>query len=373
MNSPKLDKLLQSCVQCGLCLSHCATYLVTGNEVLSPRGRLQLLKHWQNNEPDSDQFDALDSCIGCLACESACPSGVPYDLIEQGKSRATPGWRTHLAKPLSSPAVLSTLSKISDTGIGHASKVAPRSLSDTELTALLDELSGQKTIMRGPVSTGGPSVMLFPGCVNSTMLSNSQNRLIQLLESAGCEVKFPRTWNCCGAVASHLDNHELAETQHKQNLETDCDYIVVEAAGCGRELKEYAGEKVIDAALLLSKLNLELMETQLKVAMHYPCHSLHGQKIVDEPKQLLNNFVQAIDPHEPEVCCGSGGTFTLFHKELSIQAGKRKAEMLTDTNSDLAITSNAGCIGQLSNSLGESMPIIPLTDLVWYLQTRSKA
>ncbi|MBT7310554.1 (Fe-S)-binding protein, partial [bacterium] len=368
-----LDNLLQSCVQCGLCLSHCATYLVTGNEAFSPRGRLQLLKHWQNSEPDKDQLHALDSCIGCLACESACPSGVPYDLIEQGKSRATPNWRKHLASPLSNPKSLQLFSKLSEIGIGYASKITPKSMTDEKLVSLLDGLTKQKTAVRQLTKIDSPSVMLFPGCVNSTMLSRSQKRLIQLLESAGCRVEFPESWNCCGAVASHLDNHSLTEIQHKQNLKTDCDYIVVEAAGCGRELKSYAGDKVIDASVLLSKLNLNLHETDLKVAMHYPCHSLHGQKIVEEPRRLLANAVQAIDPHEPEVCCGSGGTFTLFHKELSIQAGKRKAKMLTDTTCDIAITSNAGCLGQLTNSLGKSMPIIPLTDLVWYLQTRCKA
>ncbi|MEN8007615.1 MAG: (Fe-S)-binding protein [Candidatus Krumholzibacteriota bacterium] len=429
----QLDNLLRQCVQCGLCLPHCATWLATGNEVQSPRGRLLLLGEMlPSTEAVSVPgvfLQAFDQCIGCRACETACPSGVPFSLLEYGQQRAV-GLLTDRADGLPRPAVPgSVLRRLDRTGfLGFMSGVAglargllaalagrtwrhrlagspagagqlvrllgsmptsPR--TDGELLRMLDGLSGGKSggksggelqgegrsLQPGP----GPRIAFFRGCANAALLPGTSRRLHDLLVEAGCRIEEPVTQDCCGALAAHTGRPGRAADLRGRNREAFSGalaagaVIVAEAAGCSHELGQYGEdfqEKVIDATVLLAGLDLPPAgRVPLRVVYHDPCHARHGQGIVTEPRQLLQAIpgLELVEPVEAEVCCGSGGAWGLRYPEISADLGRRKAANLIAAGADLVVTSNPGCLGQIADALlldAPDLPILPLTDLIWY-------
>ena len=433
----RLDELLRQCIQCGLCLPHCATWLATGNEVQSPRGRLLLLGELvrtSNTNTDTvtvpDAFlQAFDQCIGCRACETACPSGVPFTLLEHGQLLAAevsphrldlpgPAVPGAVLRRMDQPGILGFISRVVglvqgvltvvlgrtwrqklDRGPAGAGRLvrllgslprAPR--SDEELVRMLDGLCGLETQPGpgSPYSTGliapgsdpkGPRVAFFRGCANSGLLPGTSRRLRDLLSASGCRLEEPVAQDCCGALALHTGRPGRAADLRRRNRDAfdqalnDGTAIVAEAAGCGHELKEYGDDfrtGVVDAAVFLAGLDLPPPgSVPLKVAYHDPCHARHGQGIVDEPRKLLKAIpnLEIVEPTEPEVCCGSGGAWGLRYPELSDELGRRKAADLAATGADLVVTSNPGCLGQIADGLhlvAPDLPILPLTDLLWY-------
>ena len=435
MDVNHLDELLRQCVQCGLCLPHCATWLATGNEVQSPRGRLLLLGELirpsgPNTAAVPDAFlQAFDQCIGCRACETACPSGVPFTLLEYGQLRAkevsplrsglpVPAIPGAFLRRMDQPGFLEFLSRVVDlvrgllavtwgktwrrrlargpAGTGRLVRLLgslPTSArSDTELVKMLDGLCGRETrrvsgsphVVRLEVTgnrPSGPRVAFFRGCANAGLLPGTSRRLRDLLSASGCRLEEPGSQDCCGALATHTGRPGRSADLRRRNREafagalTDGTAIVAEAAGCSHELKEYGDEfrtGVVDAVVFLAGLDLPPMgSVALKVVYHDPCHARHGQGIVDEPRKLLAAIggLEIVEPAEPEVCCGSGGAWGLRYPELSDELGRRKASDLAATGADLVVTSNPGCLGQIADGLqviAPDLPILPLTDLLWY-------
>ena len=444
----QLDRWLRVCIQCGLCLPYCATFLATGNEVQSPRGRLLLLQRivtGQVAEDDPDLLRAFDLCLGCRACATACPSGIAFQLFDHAKDLAftrLPGARDLPGGArLSSPGFLRWLRRGADLArsvLGacagarwrerlEAARPAflarwarllgtvPRSCDrDSDLIDLLDGLVTVAQGRRAPdIAAGGevlaagedpdpvqaaadetmageaataPVVAFFRGCASAALLPGTSRRLRRLLKAAGCRVIVPAEQACCGALAGHTGQPHLADAQRQRNVAAfraaqgegsaaDWDWMVVEAAGCGLELQGYPAEiadRVRDACVLLSELRLpRAREVPLRVALHDACHARHGQHIVSEPRRLLRRIplLELLEPAEPEVCCGSGGAYSLQHPELSAAMGRRKAEMLAATDADLIVTTNPGCLGQIADGLAlvaPELPIVPLTDLLWY-------
>ncbi len=421
-----LDLLLRSCIQCGLCLPHCATYLASGSEVQSPRGRLLLLRDLLAGRLPRGQRDVLrafDLCLGCHACETACPSGVSFELFEFAKAlafrelpgaglpfpglrlssrsglrvlRAGAGLARSLLRRLRGPAWRQRLARGPAWLRPWARKLGTLPCSperNAELVALLDGLAARARLRAGGgaaasaapstagAGTGAPAVAFFRGCVNDVLLPGSARRLRDLLAAAGCRLLVPAGQECCGALAAHTGRGDVAARQRAGNSKAlgaalaGCDALVVEAAGCGLELKGYPPEvaaKVVDAAVLLADLPLpRLRPVPLRVVLHDPCHARHGQGIITEPRRLLRRIpgLQLCEPEEAEVCCGSGGAYSLMHPDLSAAMGRRKAEKLAATGADLVVTGNPGCLGQIADALAfvaPELPVIPLTDLVWY-------
>lgn len=427
-----LAELLRSCVQCGLCLPHCATYLGTGNEVQSPRGRLlllgDLLAHEGQTAPDS-YLAAFDQCIGCRACETVCPSGVPFSLMEHGQYLAA-GWIGGTDQPRPEPAVPGPVLRRLDSPdflrvLGRTAAVVrqlcqvvlgdrwrqrlnagpapvdrlsrllnsmPASPdSDDRLVALLDQLvirSGGSVIAGGaPIQgvAGNPSgrpLDFFSGCANAGLLPATSRRLVDVLTRSGFDVRFPAGQECCGALAAHTGRAGRAATLQRRNeeafgqaAETELIPIVVEAAGCGLALADYGPDfsaRVNDAvSLLVAADRPSLRPVPLRVAFHDPCHARHGQKIVTAPRQLLDAIPELTwcEATEMEVCCGSGGAWGLRYPELSADLARRKAADLAATGADLIVTTNPGCLGQINDGLAleaPDVPILPLTDLWWY-------
>ena len=418
MAAPELardvDELLRRCIQCGLCLPHCATWLATGNEVQSPRGRLVLLGEAATGGcPDASFLAAFDTCIGCRACETACPSGVPFSLLERGQDMArgrvpvegsVPGF---LLRRLDRSAWLSLLRRSAHAGRTVLRLLAGRHwrqrLDQVPLARLLGsvptspgpdaDLVGTLDAMTGLAGPWGPPevaadrptpVVLFRGCANVGLLPGSWRRTGDLLRAAGYEVVVAPGQDCCGALAAHTGRPGRRAALRRANRDALAGIpaetpVVVEAAGCGLELRGYEDEvaaRVVDATVMLAAADLPSPgRVPLKVAIHDPCHLRHGQGIVDEPRILLGRIpgIEVLEPEEPEICCGSGGTWGLRYPEMSMELGRRKARLLAATGADLVVTTNPGCLGQIADGLAleaPGLPILPLTDLVWYAVVR---
>lgn len=431
-----LDELLRSCVQCGLCLPHCATFLATGNEVQSPRGRLILLREMLDHpqETATAYLAAFDQCIGCHACEAACPSGVPFTLLEYGQEQASrrlkaadlPDSEPVLPKPLlqllDRRPVLKTAQAVTriarrflegsvgpdwrrraEAAGGLRADVArmlgtlPATVeSDADLLAHIErrEAKGDGPVRSDhaarpaeTVSGPLPDVAFFRGCANDALLAPTSRRLLEVLAAIGCRVRVPGGQECCGALASHTGSPQRAERLREGNLRAFEDLgarerILIEAAGCGMEWKSrYPGltDRVADAVCLLAVLPAPALgAVPLRVAVHDPCHARHGQGIHAEPRRLLRRIpgLDVAEPAESEVCCGSGGAWGLRYPELSAELGRRKAARLAETGADVVVTSNPGCLGQIADGLALEAPellILPLTDLYWVSMRRALA
>jgi len=228
--------------------------------------------------------------------------------------------------------------------------------------------------------SSGLRIVFFRGCANAGFLPESSRRLKEILAWSGWAVMDPGGQECCGALASHTGRPGRAAALASANaglivpLLEETVRVVVEAAGCGHEMKGHPAlaDHVADAVQLLSEIDLPpLGSLPLKVALHDPCHARHGQGLVAEPRSLLARIpgVTVLEPAEEEVCCGSGGAWGLRYPEISDDLGRRKAAFLAATGADVIVTSNPGCLGQIADGLAftdNSPPIIPLTDLVWY-------
>ena len=412
-----LQVLLRQCVHCGLCLGTCATYLATGDETLSPRGRLLLLGEalaaagtgdpgaWPRCLPP-DTRRALELCLGCRACATACPSGVPFALFEAALAAAVrpdpPLLR--LVRPERLPwlrrlggAAESVLRRLLGTrwrerlarwplGGARLARLLgsrPAAPDDRALAALLDRRTGLRTAAwNGPAPVPARRrAVLFRGCADAGLLPAAQARLVRLLRAAGFAVTAPADQVCCGALDAHGGRPAAAQRYRRRNLAAlatacgDGAPLVVQAAGCGLELRHYpepVGSAVSDAVALLADADLPpLRRVPLTVAIHDPCHARHGQSLVAAPRRLLGRLpgVTVVEPADPEVCCGSGGPYALLHPVFSAVMGRRKARELAALGADVVVTSNPGCLGQLRDALAREapeLPVILLTDLVWY-------
>jgi glycolate oxidase iron-sulfur subunit len=415
----RLDTLLRSCIECGLCLPHCATYLASGNEALSPRGRLLLLRHERTLPLAPAVRASFDLCLGCQACVTACPSGIAPELLEHLSTLADPraGWAGPVpVRALERSRVLAVVKRTVTLGRRFARSVAgvdwrrrleagPKPLrraarllgtlpsspdGDVDLLRRLDALCGpvQASVPASvppAIEGNGPTVAIFAGCADDALLPGTARRLRDLLVAAGCRVHDVPRQDCCGALAAHTGRPRRAAHLRARNQAAfashlaACEHVVVAAAGCGQELAshpEVLGGKAVDAVVLLSRLpSPSLQPLPLRVAVHDPCHARHTRGILAEPRSLLARIpgLEVVEPAEGEVCCGSAGVYALRHPELAAAMGRRKAEALAATGCHLVVTTNPGCLGQIADALSVIAPevaILPLTDLVWYAWKR---
>jgi glycolate oxidase iron-sulfur subunit len=399
--SEKIDYVrYQECVHCGLCTASCPTYLELGDENDSPRGRIYLMRAVADGRLGfSDPVrEHLGLCLDCRACESACPSGVQYGrLIEPFKvalqQSAPRGKRPSLlqrvvlehifphasrvrmalapARLLQKWGVLDWFERVGLT------KLLPPTLR--RLHAMLPELSPTPSPplpdVLPPVGPKRARVALFLGCVADAIFPETNAATARVLQQNGCEVVVPPAQVCCGAIHYHSGVEgpaiELARTNLAAFDPDEFDAIIVNAAGCGAMLKDYAHllppddhvaaerfvAKVRDISEYLVELGpiLPTREVPLKVTYHDACHLCHGQQVRNQPRQLLGMIpgVELVPLDESELCCGAAGTYNLTQPEMSERLGVRKMDRIEQSGAETVAVGNVGCILQIARKIKE--------------------
>ena len=410
---PPSDELIDDCVHCGFCLPTCPTYVLEGNETNSPRGRIYLMKMGKAGEVPMDQefVDNFDACLGCMACVTACPSGVKYDqLIEAVRPQIERNWeRTRADRAfrwmiftlfpyparLRPAAFFGTLYQrlgvrrlLAATGLLRRLPARLRAME-----ALLPDLSLASVVARQPaftpaVGTSRHRVGLLSGCVQRVFFGDVNAAATRVLAAEGCDVIAPKAQQCCGALSSHAGREEEAAERARHLIDVfeaaDVQSVVVNVAGCGSSMKEYAlllrddpayaeravafSAKVRDISELLAELGPVAPRHPIpaRVAYHDACHLAHAQGIRAQPRAVLRGIPEltVMDIPEADICCGSAGIYNLVQPEPAEELGRRKVDHIRTTEPDAVVTANAGCLLQIRRYLDAGVPLLHPVQLV---------
>ncbi len=414
--APAVDyELLLDCVHCGLCTSACPTYVETGNEAESPRGRIYLMRQVIDGALDLDRAvkGHLDSCLNCRACETACPSGVQYGrLIEPFREQMEhlePGRTTAPLTALQRWMLLHVFPSRSRTRLALAparllqwsgidwaletsglTRLLPKSLRTMKgMLPPLKRHYGSLPVVLPAVGPKRARVGLFLGCVADAIYPATNSATAKVLQANGCEVVIPRGQVCCGALHYHNADEAQARTLAATNADLfnglGVDAVVTNAAGCGAMLKDYAHlmhahpaadsaarfqAKVRDICEFLDDLGLvpPPHRVETKVAYHDPCHLRHAQQIYKAPRNLLEAIpgLELVPLPESEICCGAAGSYNLTQPEMAARLGDRKAANIIATGAAAVATGNVGCLMQITRHLREAgVAVVHPVDLLW--------
>ena len=407
-----VDELISRCVHCGLCLPTCPTYALLGVEMDSPRGRIRLMKNVLDGRLDADSAgydDHIYKCLDCRACETACPSGVEFGKLVEGAraqiERSRPRGAAQrfirwvvFRQLLTHHARLALLARLGHAGkrLGVARVMRPLPLG-RRLASLLDLVPDRAPSARRLPSRLAPAgpvrarVALFQGCVMRAAFAETNAATARVLARNGVEVLVPDDQTCCGALHAHAGERADARELARRNIAyldgLGVDAFIVNAAGCGANLKEYGwllredpvwhdraerfSGRVKDAIEFLADLGLSAQPGPLEGRVTYddPCHLLHGQKVKAQPRTLIQAIpgLTFVELPEADWCCGSAGIYNVTQPELSRQLLHRKVERLRGTAADLVVTANPGCEMQLASGLrsdGSRATVIHLMDLL---------
>lgn len=394
---------LKTCVSCGLCLNDCPTYRVLGDEADSPRGRIQLIRALVATEgrPEESLVSHLDACLVCRACETACPSGVPFGRIMEGareviRERAPQGGLGGKAVDIG----LATVSRPGRVGLatmvgglyvrsGLQSIVRRLHLLPGRLAAMDRLLTAPEGPSYVPRERGGADLALFAGCVMRTGFGETQRATARVLERGGQTVGSPTTQVCCGALHAHAGDGRSARALARENIAAFGDGaapIVVNAAGCGAHLKAYGevlahdpawaeratafAARVRDASEVAAPgAPASGVAPGTRVVYQDACHLAHGQRIRRQPRALLQAIpgVTLVPIQDPERCCGSAGIYNLTHPEVAGELQRQKVEAILAAAPDVVVSANPGCILQLRAGLAEAGGNIPVVHLFRFL------
>ena len=397
------EKILRSCVHCGFCTATCPTYVLLGDELDSPRGRIYLIKDMlENDRPASESVvKHVDRCLSCLSCMSTCPSGVNYmHLVDHARTHIERTFkrplfertvRGLLASVMPFPAKFGVLLRLAKLG-KMFSPVMPKllrgMLSLAPSTPLAKPLPAGRTIWSAE-GQRKKRVILMQGCVQQVLAGQINDATIRVLTRLGCDVVVADGSGCCGALTHHLGKEHQALAAVKANVrawttEIDgegVDAIVVNASGCGTMVKDYGfmlrnDKELADAAERISGLTQDISEflvklgnlsftseTAMKVTYHSACSLQHGQKVTAAPKSLLENAGFSVsEPLEPHMCCGSAGTYNLMQPEIAGQLRDRKAANIARTAPEVVATGNIGCLMQLREVV--DAPVVHTVELL---------
>ena len=399
---------LAQCVHCGLCLQSCPTYLVTGYEAESPRGRIHLIQALNEGrvQPNAAYTQHLELCLVCRNCESVCPSGVPFGrIMEAGRAQLYErtrlplgqrlfrrlAFRELLPHPARLRAVFGALLMYQRSGLQRlvrASGLLPGPLRQAE--ELLPELPAP-FVPRWEVypaeGTTRYRVGLFTGCVMPLVYGPVHAATVRVLRHNGCEVHVPTNQVCCGALNVHGGEREMMRQLARQNLRAflgrGLDAIVVNSAGCGSTMKEYAellgGPEASEFARLTRDVTEFLASIELvpptrrverAVTLQESCHLVHAQRVKLAPRQLLGMIpgLELRDMAHPDLCCGSAGLYMLTQQAMATRLLEDKMREVRSTGARTIVTANPGCMMQLQRGLamagldGEVRHVIELLD-----------
>jgi glycolate oxidase iron-sulfur subunit len=400
------EKILRACVHCGFCTATCPTYVLLGDELDSPRGRIYLIKDMlENDRPaTAEVVKHIDRCLSCLACMTTCPSGVHYmHLVDHARDHIE---RTY-QRPLGDRFVRALLARVlPDRALFRSSLVAAKlarpfaplleAVGAKRLAAMLrlaparlppaPDIAGKVFPAEGP-RRARVAVML--GCANQVLGPSINEAAIRLLTRNGVEVVTPVGEGCCGALVHHMGREPQAFAQARNNIDVwtreiegaGLDAILITASGCGTTVKDYGfifrnEPAYADKAARVSGLTKDISEyvakldlkppretPRLVVAYQAACSLQHGQRISREPKQLLAaaGFVVKDIP-ESHICCGSAGTYNILQPEISARLRERKVANIERTTPDVIATGNIGCMYQIGHAT--RIPIAHTIELI---------
>ncbi|MDQ3812124.1 MAG: (Fe-S)-binding protein [Chloroflexota bacterium] len=397
---------LAQCVHCGLCLPNCPTYLLTGYEAESPRGRIHLIQALTEErvEPTPAYRQHIELCLVCRNCESVCPSGVPFGrIMEAGRAQLYAqtrlAWHERVFRRLAFiellphkarlRALFGVLLAYQRSGLRSVLRpLLPGPLRDAE--ALLPELPAPFVPRFEVYPAEGPTryrVGLFTGCVMPLVYGPVHRATIRVLRHNGCEVHVPRDQVCCGALNVHGGEREMARSLAQQNLRAflglGLDAIVVNSAGCGSTMKEYGdiagGAKAEEFAHLTRDVTEFLAaidprpprySVERVATLQESCHLVHAQRIRDAPRRLLAMIpgLELRDMAHPDMCCGSAGLYMISQREMAARLLDEKMRDIASTSATTLVTANPGCMMQLSRGLqraelaGEVKHVVELLD-----------
>lgn len=370
---------LDACVHCGLCLASCPTYVELGTEADSPRGRIQLVRAIADGsiDPTGEAARHLDLCLGCRACETACPSGVPYGrliesvrpLVEVQRPATVRMARRLLSTVLTSPRLRGCVFAPARLVAGWP--VLKRLPGLRYAAALSRRRTRALPAVVEPVGPTKGTAVLLSGCVADTLFHDTNVATARLLALAGVRVLVPRGLGCCGALAAHLGVADRAESLTREVVrivhESGADWLVSNAAGCGAHLRGVdrllpgdeaavrVARKSRDALELLAELGLPAPNARLerRVAVHDPCHLAHGQGVRGQVRTLLATIpgVALVDLAESDWCCGSAGTYNLTEPAMAARLLARKLANVARSGAEVVVAANPGCILQMRAGL----------------------
>lgn len=363
---------LDACVHCGLCLAACPTYVELGTETDSPRGRIQLVRGLAEGtlRPTAAVTRHLDLCLGCRACETACPSGVAYGRIIEG---VRPILEAH--RPAPARAVRRLLAIVLATPALRRLVFAPaRLLAGRRALARLPFVRYAAALARpraprlpATLVPDGPvrgTALLLSGCVADTLFHDTNAATARLLVRAGVRVLVPPGLGCCGALAAHLGVADVAarlgRTVAAALEASGADWLVANAAGCGAHLRHLPRTR--DALELLAELGLPppVRRLERRVAVHDPCHLAHGQGLRAPARTLLAAVpgVTLVDLPESDWCCGSAGTYNLTEPAMAARLLARKLDAVAQSGAETVVAANPGCLLQIrAGALGRRLAV----------------
>lgn len=390
---------LATCIACGLCLNDCPTYRILEDEADSPRGRIQLIRMLVATDavPEASTVEHLDACLVCRACETACPSGVPFGRIMEGArevvhERARGGrarralTRAGLAT-IANAGRLGAAARLTDLYARSPLAAAVRRVAPSALRWASSLAPRAEGAPFRPVERADADVALFAGCVMRETFGESERATVRVLERAGAVVSGPAEQRCCGALHAHSGDGDGARALARANIDAFAGSmapIVVNAAGCGAHLKAYGEVLAADPvwaarARAFAGRVRDLSEVArpsgaatarpLRVVYQDACHLAHGQKIRAQPRALLRavSGVTLVEIADPERCCGSAGIYNLTHPDVSAQLQRQKVERILAARPDVVVSANPGCILQVAAGLRAAGSAVPVVHLARFL------
>jgi glycolate oxidase iron-sulfur subunit len=408
------DKILRACVHCGFCTATCPTYVLLGDELDSPRGRIYLIKEMleKNRPPTREVVKHIDRCLSCLACMTTCPSGVNYmHLVDQARVRIEKEYtrplserllRTALAWILPRPEWFRASMIVARFG-RWLSALLPTPEAVPANPGLVRRIKAMLALAPATLPPPGPAggsvfaargkkrgrVALLQGCAQQVLGPRINQAAINLLTRHGIEVVLVKDEQCCGALSHHLGRDEDALARARANVtvwlteaeQNGLDAILVTTSGCGTVIKDYgymlrADRDFAAAAAKISAMTKDITEyvegmslqpaqqpSGIVVAYHSACSLQHGQKITQAPKELLSKSGFVVkDVPESHLCCGSAGTYNILQPDIANKLRDRKVANIATVRPDMIAAGNIGCMVQIAG--GTSVPVVHTIELL---------
>ncbi len=390
---------LATCISCGLCLNDCPTYRVLGEEADSPRGRIQLIRVLVTSltPPEPSLVGHLDACLVCRACETACPSGVPFGRIMEG-AREVLAERVEKRGPASAirrfgldvvanRARLAIATALTDLFVRSGMAWVVRHIAPKRLAWAASLAARSEGRAFAPQERADGDVAFFAGCVMREAFGETDRATVRVLEREGLRVSTPSEQVCCGALHAHAGEAEEARTLARLNIDAFTGgetKIVVNAAGCGSHLKAY-GDVLRDDLAWAERARMFAMRVRdasevakpkparigrgLRVVYQDACHLAHGQRIRTQPRALLRAIegVELLEIADAERCCGSAGIYNLTHPDVAAELQRQKVAAIIDVHPDVVVSANPGCMLQITAGLRRARSSVPVVHLMRFL------